>query len=514
MSAAALLGDAGWSDAMLQPALFPLAEMAGEILRLECIYYRMGWLNDSNTLLAQNSPDYIPIMHAAAQRAADRAIARLEHFDGKYVSAWERVRGGLDMPEVVVADAALAGMAEKPSQHYEAPGALDAPVRVLSLVRPIADLSPRPRISDGELRELVWRLDPADLAGLSQMLALKAQSGPQVIVDVLMPGGPEHDALLRMAGGVRADGLFRLDLGPAAGPPAYIKTVKDLEALQRYDLIVIGADCRNGDQSLGAYLAGALKRLHYRREKIEVKTDGSGFLHVALPAVIGVTAMTPEPLLSMTDAVGSMVTRIRVLELAGRPAAVSERFEQPVGSTAITQMITTVGQAAEYLKTYAASASAAAAPDYKGSVTKGILSDGDAVWAALDPNEPKANLAVLRASSRAADLLGKKMRAAIAAPRPLWPQLLGLARANGCEQAYCIDTKNGRLSNDGKRYLLRSLIKTSNEAFVFARTEWAGSFAFVAGEHQAGGKTIVLCSGVTGIEKQTTGRLVFSRPVY
>ncbi len=512
--AAALLGDAGWSDAMLQPALFPLAEMAGEILRLECIYFRMGWLNDSNTLLAQDSPDYIPTMHAAAQRAADRAIARLEHLDGKYVSAWERVRSGLDMPEVSVADAALAGMAEKPSQYYEAPGTLYAPVRVLSIVRPIADISPRPRVSDGELRELVWRLDPTDLAGLSHMLALKAQSGPQVIVDVLMPGGPEHDALLRMAAGVRVDGLFRLDAGPAAGPPTYVKIVRDLEALQQYDLIVIGADCRNGDQNLGAYLAGALKRLHYRRERIEVKTDGSGFLHVALPAVIGVTAVAPEPLMSMTDAVSSMMTRIRVLECAGRPAAVSERFEQPAGSTAITQVITTVGQAMEYLKTYAASASVAAAQEYKGEVVPGALADGNAVWAVLDPNEPKSNLAVLRSAIRTADLVGKRARAAIAAPRDGWPQLLGLAWSNGCEQAYCIDTKSGRLSHDGKRYLLRSLIKTSKEAFVFARTEWAGPFAFVAGEHQTDGKTIMLCSGVTGIEKQTTGRLVFSRPVY
>ena len=109
--------------------------------------------------------------------------------------------------------------------------------------------------------------------------------------------------------------------------------MRDLEALQQYDLIVVGTDCRNGDQGLGAYLAGALKRLHYRREKIEVKADGSGFLHVALPAVIGVTAMTQEPLMSMTDAVSSMMTRIRVREFSGRPA-VSRRFEQPAGSSA------------------------------------------------------------------------------------------------------------------------------------------------------------------------------------
>ena len=143
---------------------------------------------------------------------------------------------------------------------------MQARLRILAIVRPVADLAPTPRISDGMLREIVWQPDPCDLAGLTQALKLKELSGSPVIVDVLMPGGPEHEEILRTAAGTRADDLHRLPLDPAAGPQSMVKTVKDLEALYPYDLIIMGADCKDGDQSLGAYLAGALKRVHYRRE--------------------------------------------------------------------------------------------------------------------------------------------------------------------------------------------------------------------------------------------------------
>jgi alkylation response protein AidB-like acyl-CoA dehydrogenase/flavin-dependent dehydrogenase/electron transfer flavoprotein alpha subunit/ferredoxin-like protein FixX len=512
--AAAFLGDASWSDAMLQPALFPLAEMAGEILRFECIYYRMGWLNDSNMLLAQNAPEYIPTMQAAAQRAADRALARLEHLDEKYASAWARVRGGLNMPEVAAADAALDRMERQQSTGHRAiPGALAAPVSVLCIIRPVAELSPRPRVQDGDIRELVWRIDPSDMAGLAQALDLKAKSGPQVTVDVLMAGGTEHEDLLRLAAGVRADGLVRLDTDPSSGAGVYGKAVRDREVLRGYDLIIVGAECRNGDQGLGAFLAGSRKKHHYRRERFEVKPDGTGLQHLALPAVISVTGKPSASPMGMTDAVASMHARIRETK-PGKSTASRDRFALPAGTAVTAKTIMNTLEAAEYLKAFAASASAGAAPQYKEDVIVGNLTSDDAVWAVLDPNEPKSNLAVLRASGRAADLLDRKVRAAVAAPRELWPQLLGLARANGCEQAYCIDTRDGRLSNDGKRNLLRSLTKTSDAAFVLAGTGWAGSFAFVAGELEASNKETLLCSGVTRIKKQAAGRLVFSLPVY
>jgi electron transfer flavoprotein-quinone oxidoreductase len=512
--AAALLGDTCWSDAMLQPVMFPLAEMAGEILRLECVSYRLAWISTQSSLLAQNSPAYVPSMLAAAKRAGDRAISRLEHLDRKYASLWELVRSNMDMPEVHAADAALDRMTETHAPQQEGAGILRVPVHILSIIRPVADLSPNPRIADGKLRELVWRINPADLSALSQILELKTESHAPVTVDVLMSGGTEHEPLLMMAAGIRADNLHRLDIDPAAGPEAYAKSVGGLEVLQQYDLIITGADCLNGDGSLGAYLAGSLKRLHYRKERLETKPDGSGLSHVVWPAVISITTAAAVPVMNMTEAISSAFSRIRAIRPAGVPAASSPRFELPAGAVTVTRTITNADQAAEYLKAYAASASAAVAQEYKGELVQGDPAGGNSIWLVLDPHVQKSNLAGLRASKLAAGLTSRKAHAVIPAPREMWPQLLGLAQANGCEQAFCVDTQKGRLSNSGKRELIRNLLRTSSTAVIFAGTEWAGPFAYVAGDSETQAAKTLLCCGVTDIKKDSAGLLTFSLPAY
>jgi electron transfer flavoprotein-quinone oxidoreductase len=509
----ALLGDSSWSDAMLQPALFPLAEMAGEILRLECVYHRLEWLEHRSTLLARSSHNYAALMRAAGRRSAERTVLRLEHLAGTFALAWENVKSGMDMPEARAADAVLDAMEEKAPFRLAAPGVLDAPIHVLCIVRPVAELSPRPRVRDGAVHELVWRLDPADLSGLSQALALKAASGPRTVVDVLLAGRADHEDLLRQAAGGRADSLHRLNADADAGARAYAKAVRDREVFRSYDLIIVGAECQNGDQDLGAYLAGSLKKLHYRRERLEVKPDGTGLLHVALPAVVGITGKDAGPSTDMADVVESTYAEIRVTTPDERSWS-RDRFEPPAGAAKTTAEISDTLQAAAYLKAFAASASASTARPYAGSVPAGALADNDAVWAVLGPNDPKSNLAVLRASARTAALLGVRMRAAIAAPGKLQPEILGLAAANGCEQAWCLDTQDGRLSNDGKRSLLRLLAKTARPGLVFAGMEWTGSFAFAAGEAETANETILLCSGVIAVEKQGGDKLVFSLPVY
>jgi electron transfer flavoprotein-quinone oxidoreductase len=513
-NAAVMLGDTSWSDAMLQPAMFPLAEMAGEILRLECVFYRLEWMNTRISLLAQSSAAYVPAMIAAAKRAADRAISRLGQLDRKYTSSWELVRSNRYMPEVRAADAALDRMSDTHAPPQDAMGILRAPFHILSIIRPIAVLSPHPRLADGKPRELVWCIDPTDLSALSQILELKTESHATMTVDVLMPGGPEHELLLTTAAGIRADNLYRLDIDPAAGADACAKSVWDLDALQQYDLIVTGADCLNGDRSLGAYLAGSLRRLHYRKERIEVKPDGSGLNQVALPAVISITSVTAEPVMNMSDAISSAFSRIQAIRTEGVPNASSSRFELPTGTETVTRTITNSDQAADYLKAYAASASTAAVQEYKGELMSGTPAHGDSVWFVLDPNGHKSNLTGLRASKLAADLTRRKARAVIPAPREMWPQLLGLAQANGCEQAFCFDTQKGMLSNDGKRELIRNLLKTSRTAIIFASTEWADPLAYVAGDSETQAVRTLLCSGVTDIKKHSAGLLTFSLPAY
>ena len=511
---AALLGDTAWTDAMLQPALFPLAEMAGELLRLECVYYRKEWLEARAPVLSQSHAGYVPAMLSAADRAADRTIMRLEQLGEKFASAWEQVKGNRDMPEVRAADAALDRMADKSVPARFSPEALRAPVRVLVIVRPVADLSPRPRFFDDQVRELIWRIDPSDQAALAQALDLKAGSDAAVTVDVLMPGGVEHEELLRTAAGSLVDRLHRLAVDPAAPSSLYWQSVRDLESALSYDLILTGAGCLSGDQALGASLAGNLKRHHYRRERIEVKPDGTGFSRLALPAVVSITDKAGERLMNMTEVLSSSFSRIRVLEPAEQLSDSQPRFVLPAATAGLSATITGTKQAALYLKSFASSASASEAPEYKGEPVPGKLEDGDAVWAILDPQEQRSNLAALRAVRYVADHLGKRAHALVAAPRGMWPRLLGLAEASGSEKAFCVDTKDGRLSNDGRRGLIRALLKPSGRAFIFAGSEWSGSFAYVAGELETGRGEILLSSGATAIRQDKTGSLVLVLPVY
>jgi electron transfer flavoprotein-quinone oxidoreductase len=512
--AAHLLGDASWSDAMLQPALFPVAEMAGEILRLDCIYYRMEWLEQQRTLLEQGDPDYVLNLLDAGNRAAERALARLSWLDEKYSSALALLRENNTMPEVRAADAALDASAEQERAAAAPPGSVGARLSCLVIVRPVAELSPRPRIADGSLQEILWQLDPCDLAGLVQMLALKQASDSSLTVDVLMPGGPEFDHLLRSAAGARADNLHRLAVDPAASPASYVKTIRDLEVLRPFDLIVTGANCLDGDRSLGAYLAGCFKKNHYRRDRIDAKPDGTGLNHVVLPAVVSMISPSQDRGSDIALAVAAAFSSIRVAEAPVALSTGASRYELLSGKEAIAKSVTNTALAAAYLTEFAASASAAAAGKYIDPIKRGTLSQDRAVWALLDPQEQKSNVAVLRAARLAADLSGRKAHAVIPAPNSMWPSLLGLARAQGCEQAFCVDTHDGRLSNEGKRKIIRVVQKTTDAAFLCAGSEWTGAFAYVAGESDDPMSPVRLCSGVTEITKEGDDALSLTFQAY
>jgi electron transfer flavoprotein alpha subunit len=486
--------------------------MAGEILRGECILYRLGWLEEHKAALSAASPDHVSSLQTAGDRATERVLSRLAELDKKFAAAWELVKDNLAMPEVRAADAMMDRMAENALTVNVSPGSVKARLRILAIVRPVADLAPAPRISDGALSEIVWQPDPCDLSGLTQVLKLKELSGSSVIVDVLMPGGPEHEEILRTAAGTQADALHRLPLDPAAGPQSIIRTVKDLEALYPYDLIITGADCLDGDQSLGAYLAGALKRVHYRREQVVARADSSGLEHMALPAVVSVTHAEIQVAMPLWQAVESTFATIRVRK-QGKQAPAQTRFALLEGKKTETGTITDAINAAAFLKHYAASASASLAQAYEGEVSTGTLSQGDAVWALLDPQQPRSNVAVLRACSHTAGLMGKDARAIVCAPKETWPQLLGLAKANGCTQAFCVDTQQGRLSNEGRRTVVRSVLQTAANAIILAGSEWVSTFGYEAGESETAEKPFLLCSGVIDIESHEGG-LVLSAPVY
>jgi electron transfer flavoprotein alpha subunit len=92
--------------------------------------------------------------------------------------------------------------------------------------------------------------------------------------------------------------------------------------------------------------------------------------------------------------------------------------------------------------------------------------------------------------------------------------LLGLAKVQGCELAFCVNTGKGRLSNEGKRKLVHTLRETGDTTFLCAGPEWTGAFAYAAGELQEAHASVLLCSGVTGIQKEGADSLAFTLPVY
>jgi electron transfer flavoprotein-quinone oxidoreductase len=508
-----VLGDTAWSDAMLQPALFPLAEMAGEILRLECIFFRMEWLGKQSTLLAQSDPRYVPSLLEAGKRAAVRTEARLAAINGRFERAWAQVKENGNMAEVRAADAALDRLAVPDADIRETVAPLRAGLRVLSIIRPVADLSPVPRLSDGAISEIVWMIDPRDHAGVRQALRLKARSTAGVIVDVLLIGSAGHEHLLRESAGT-ADRLIRLD-GDHASPAAIAEAVAALELLNQYDLITVGSSCLNGEQGLGAFLAGALNRKHYRKERLEVRQDGMGLEHIAPSAVVSMTGSASRIVTDLSAIVESSFVNILVLNLSSRPASETlPRFEPPARSPAATATITTVQDAADYLKAHAARARAAQAEEYPGKPGPGGPAHGNAVWTILDPREQIANAAIVRAGRQMAAVFGLPVHAVVPAPRETWPELLGSAHANGANRAYCLDTGSGMLSVEGKRELLRLIMKTAESPRILAHPYWTDAFGIMAGESVAAGRNARIFGDLTMISAEGPNTLSLALPAY
>jgi electron transfer flavoprotein-quinone oxidoreductase len=500
------LGDAAWSDAVLQPALFPLAEMAGEVLRLECVFYRCEWLSERRDLLGAA---YVGPLLQAGQRAAERALAKLEHLDQAFVPAWQQLTRDLDPPEVRAADAVLDRAAKKDRPEQETAGAVTAPLRILSIIRPIADLSPFPRLDNGAISELVWEIDPLDRSGLDQALALKAASGTNVTVHVLMPAGAEREQLLRSAAPT-ADLLVRLDRDPTEYT-AFAGAVKDLELDGNYDLIVLGAESLTGDHGLAPFLAGCLKRHYLPVPRMRAKTDKSGIDGVSTPSVIGISTGSMLMEHSISDLVAGLSRNVSVMSSSGGPSPLPH-FARPTRKTAETRTITSVKEAATFLKEYAALASAARTEAYAGAIGKGQMERGPAVWSILDPLDRYGSLAALRAGRTAADLFGKTSCGLVAAPRESWPSLLGLAQANGADWAFCIDTRDGALSRFGRQQVLKLIMTRSAEPLIIAGASWNDAIA-TAGGQEAGNRTRIV-TNISRIDRNADGSLNIDVPVY
>jgi electron transfer flavoprotein alpha subunit len=190
------------------------------------------------------------------------------------------------------------------------------------------------------------------------------------------------------------------------------------------------------------------------------------------------------------------------------------QFALPRGTTAATKTITTAAEAADYLQAFAARARSAQAKAYTGVLSRGRLGDNNAVWAILDPREQKANAALLCAAGQLASVFKTPAQAVVPAPRGLWPELLGLAKSNGANLAFCIDTGKDMLSLEGKRELLRLLLKASAEPVMVAGTYWTEAFGLAAGEASKENRHAEIFGSVSAITPLGNKDIVISRSAY
>ncbi|MHB8843939.1 MAG: acyl-CoA dehydrogenase family protein [Nitrospirota bacterium] len=507
LAAASRFGDTAWSDAMLQPALFPLAEMAGEVCRLEAVIYRREWLEAHADRLGAA---YVGPMIEAGMRAADRSLARLDQLEEKFRQTWKTLAADMTLPEVRAADAALDLFAEATALRRDPVNSLGIPIRILSILRPAADLSPAPRLKDGRLEELVWQTDPRDRSALVQALAIKAAAQSSVVVDVLLPGGPEHEHLLGSLSGT--DHQFRLECDGADLPGAVSAAVRDMEVQNRYDMIVTGAVALDGDRTLGPFLAGSLGRAYLGVDRVRVRKDGKGLDDVSLPAVAGISTADDTIRTGLERTLGNPVAVMMSGVHEGtrhRP-----RFSSATAGAAPTEAVSTVEGAARFLRTFAAALSASAAPDHEGDVKTGVLAQGPAVWAFVDPGNRASARAALKAAAAAAGHFGLTARALIAAPKAQWAGLLGLAKANGCHTAFCFSTGMGTLSPAGRTGVLHLILKASGAPRIFGGTGWNDAFASAAGELAAKARPVPVFTNAIIVKGTAEGTMLLGSSAY
>ncbi|MDH4163579.1 MAG: acyl-CoA dehydrogenase family protein [Nitrospirota bacterium] len=492
--------DTAWMDAMLQPALFLLPEMAGEVLRLECVLFRREWLTARVAALGKS---HVDPMLAAADRATSRSLARLDHLDATFRSAWERLSVDLVTSAITAADAAmpLAPVpASVPAVHAPA-----GKLRVLVLLRPAAELSPRPRLHKGDFAELLWTIDPLDRSALDQAFALKEAAGSLVTVDVLLPGTERSEDLLQDHAG-QADRLVRLAT-PYADRAMLARAIRHLEKSGAYDIIALGVESRDGDSTCAPFLANALKRQYHSLADLSVLSRTGGEL-LSLPAVVALCRTAGKRTAAINELIDARSTSVEVLGPAGTPLSIPG-FTVPRAAASGRPIAATVKAAAEVLRDFAAAKSSETAPPYTGVIPQGPLPAGPSAWAIIDPLSGRAGTAAMRACRMAAALFGLPAYVYIAAPQDRWPGLIGSAQASGADQAFCLDTGSGTLSEEGKVQVLGMVSSASaGSAMVFSSEPWSDAMALCAREDT------VLMTNATGMERLEQGVLAVSSPCF
>ena len=473
------LGDAVWQDAAMQPAFFPLAEMAGELYLLDTTLYRLDWLAEHRPVLGD---DYVDSTTAVGERAVNQCLARLQRMYARY----GRGRGAaLDSRYPVETVASDAMMETHVAAAPPAPR-LGAGTTLTCLLRPVAVTAPQPRL-DGAARltERVWHIHPADEHALAAALALRARAAATVRVGVIAVGGGAGEEQLRRALGAGADDALLLDLPATASPADWADALAGQGQIDKADLILTGADAE-GDAPVSAFLSGRLDRELILAHGLSVTgdrgtvidTDGTPLGGGAVVVLSGNGRIRPT-LSGLARAAGRTIPRVEVA--APPPTPTYARLAAAADSG---EVATTVEAAAEMIGHFAETARRLAAPAYDGEWEKHPLRTGDGVWAVAEAHEAHAAPA-FRAARELGDALGLPVHAVALGAEDGIRGLAGAARAAGIERCYGIDTGGVALSRSGREALIKDLVGNADEngtpVHMVAPEGWENALGRTAG---------------------------------
>ncbi|MBI3597331.1 MAG: acyl-CoA dehydrogenase family protein [Nitrospirae bacterium] len=506
-AAADTLGDTVWMDAVLQPTFFLLADMAGEIFRLDCLTYRIQWLKENRVKLGEAYTD--PLL-TLAERAVWRSERRLSLLDQRYRRDAGRPMKGLYAPEAVAADVALERMGKKPTAESLPMGRLDRPLRILCLLRLVAEPAPTPRLKEGRLSEIVWRFNPSDEAAVNLAIRLKKTGRSFVTVHLVMSGGPDAESHLRWALGYGADAAYRIDASVAADGSTLVEAISLLEKSGTYDMILTGSASEDGAEALGPFVAGALSRYFTRASSMEIVEDGQKLAIRSGPERSKSTVLPNEPLVlswEQTDA-PLRVEINRLIEgrlapiqrLSVQEKIISERLSPARSVVRKSETIRELAGVADYLNAYRVGIQAMEAEPYRSKIDAMPLPTGPTVWTIIEAQQRKMIPALLGAGNFLGRSLDQNSHAVVLGPEKTWPQLIGLVRARGLTGAVCIPAPEGLLTESGRMEWLKKFSGVAQNVRIVCGPHWSDALAYLSG--RINGKSSLLFTDVIEIDRR------------
>jgi len=506
-AAADSLGDTVWMDAVLQPTFFLLADMAGEIFRLDCLTYRIQWLKENRGKLGGTYT--VPLL-TLAERAVWRCERRLSLLDQHYRRDAERPMKGLYAPEAVAADVALERMGKKPTADPLPRGRLDRPVKILCLLRLVADTAPTPRLKEGRLSEIVWRLNPSDESAVNLAIRLKEAGRSSVTVHLAMSGGPDAEPHLRWALGYGADAAHRIDAPAAADGSTWVEAISQLEKSGKYDLILAGSASEDGAEALGPFVAGALSRYFAKASSMEIMEEGRKLAVRSVSDGAKIKVLPNEPLVLSWDQTNAplRVNINRLIEgrlapiqrLSVQERIVSERLSPARTVARKSETIRELAGVVNFLDAYRVGVQATEAEPYRSNIDSMPLPSGPTVWTIVEAQHHKMIPALLGAGNFLGRSLDQNSYAVVLGPEKTWPHLLSLARARGLTGAVCISTPDGLLTESGRVEWLKKFSGANQDVRIVCGPHWSDALTHLSG--RINDKSSLLFTDVIEIDRR------------